>query len=519
MEHQELRLLRNGQSGLRQLLFGRMTVVLILLIGQALILMSLFIWFEDYFIHYFGGNAVIAIAMVLYLQNRRMHPAARSSWVIIVMAAPVFGSLLFFFTEFEIGHRLLRRRVNTVIASSRPLLRQDQEVLDTISRENAGAAALCTFASNASDAVVCSNTTVTYFPLGEKMLETLLNELEMAERFIYLEYFIVAEGTMWGRILEILARKAAQGVDVRLMYDGTCEFTLLPKSYPQMLGKLGIRCKVFSPATAFVSTHYNFRDHRKILVIDGHTAFNGGVNLSDEYINVGSKLGHWKDTAVMLKGEAVQSFTRMFLQMWNLDEKAPDFAALNAVPSHQQEKGFVMPFGDNPLDQARVGQRVYMDMISRAVEKVDIMTPYLIIDSEMENVLGYAAARGVRVRLLLPGIPDKYIPYALAKTHYKALLRAGVEIYEYTPGFVHSKIVAADGREAVVGTINFDYRSFIHHFECGTWLYGCGTIEEIGLDFEQCLEASRKVTVETVKTEPWHRTLTGFLLKGFAPLL
>lgn len=519
MDTNEMHLLKKGQTGLRQLLFSRMTVVLILLIAQILILVALFLWFEEYCIHYFGSSVAIAVGMVLHLQNRRMDPSARSSWTIVVMAAPVFGALLYLFTELEIGHRLLRRRVETVIRESQGILTQDSGVMEELCRLDSGAASMCGFTAGSCDAIVYQNTQVHYLPLGEKKLEVLLEELEKAEKFIYLEYFIVSEGVMWGKILDVLARKAAQGVDVRLIYDGTCEFILLPKGYPQKLEKLGIRCKVFSPLAIIVSTLYNFRDHRKILIIDGHTAFNGGINLSDEYINVGCKFGHWKDTAVMLKGDAVRSFTRMFLQMWNLDERCGDYGALDDIPAPQPAAGFVMPFGDNPMDAVRVGQTVYMDMLGRARVSVDIMTPYLIIDDAMENALRYAVARGVRVRLLLPGVPDKYVPYALAKSHYPVLLASGVEIYEYTPGFVHAKIVAADGREAVVGTINFDYRSFCHHFECGTWMHGCDCMDQIREDFEDCIRQSRRVTKESIRREKWHRKLTGYLLKGFEPLL
>lgn len=514
-----MRLLKKGQSGIRQLLFGQMTVALILLIGQLLMLVALFVWFEDYCAHYFGTTALLAVGMVVHLQNKQMEPSSRTTWLIIIMAFPVFGTLLYLFTHHEIGFRLLKGRVGSVLKDTRGMLLQDEAVAGTIAAENPGAASMCRFASKCADAVVYKNSDVTYFPVGEKKLERLLEELKKAEKFIYLEYFIVSEGEMWGQILEILVQKAAQGVDVRVLYDGTCEFVLLPKGYPKKLEALGIKCKVYSPFTPFVSTHYNYRDHRKILVIDGHTAFNGGINLSDEYINVGSRFGHWKDTAVMIKGEAVRGFTLMFLQMWNLDERNAEYDAVSipAVPSHAD--GFVMPFGDNPLDSVQVGRAVYIDLLSRAQKEAVIMTPYLILDAVTENALQYAAARGVRVRLLLPGIPDKYIPYALAKTHYKALLDSGVEIYEYTPGFVHAKVVSIDGLEAVVGTINFDYRSFCHHFECGTYLYNCGCIKDITEDFEACVSISRRVTYESIKKEKWHMKLTGLLLKGFEPLL
>ena len=364
-------------------------------------------------------------------------------------------------------------------------------------------------------------TEVTYFPLGEDKFAELLRQLEAAEHFIYLEYFIIAEGKMWGEVLEILTRKAREGVDVRLMYDGTCEFTLLPHKYLKLLRKLGIRCKVFAPVSPFMSTHYNYRDHRKILVIDGHTAFNGGVNLADEYINRVRRFGHWKDTAVMIKGGAVKSFTLMFLQMWNMDVREPEFEKSLAYPALPREaaKGFVVPYGDWPLDDDKLGERVYMDILNRARRYVHIMTPYLILDGEMETALKFAAERGVEVALILPGIPDKRIPYALAKTHYRSLLASGVKIYEYTPGFVHAKVFCSDGKEAVVGTINLDYRSLYHHFECATYMYGTECIKDIEADFQDMFSKCRQVTPETVRKEKWTTKLAGVLLKAAAPLL
>ena len=270
-----------------------------------------------------------------------------------------------------------------------------------------------------------------------------------------------------------------------------------------------------------MSTHYNYRDHRKILVIDGHTAFNGGVNLADEYINHIDRFGHWKDTAVMLKGDAVKSFTLMFLQMWGISEKHPEFERFLDYPTLPPEDtaGFVIPYGDCPLDNDKVGERVYMDLLNRARRYVHIMSPYLILDGELETALKFAAERGVDVKLILPGVPDKPAPYALAKTHYSSLLASGVKIYEYTPGFVHAKVFVCDDWEAVVGTINLDYRSLYHHFECATYLCGTDCIPEIEADFQSTLAKCREVTAETVRHEKWTRKLTGFLMKVVAPLL
>ena len=326
---------------------------------------------------------------------------------------------------------------------------------------------------------------------------------------------------MWGEVLDILARKAKEGVDVRLMYDGTCEFSTLPHDYPKRLKKLGIKCKMFSPITPFVSTHYNYRDHRKILVIDGHTAFTGGINLADEYINLKSRFGHWKDTAIMVQGKAAESFTLMFLQMWNIDEKVPEtekFLGKYPIPE-KQCKGYVLPYADSPLDNEKTGEMVYIDILNRAQKYVHIMSPYLILDGEMEMAIKFAAERGVEVSLILPGIPDKIMPYSLAKTHYKSLLAAGVKIYEYTPGFVHAKVFVSDDIKAVVGTINLDYRSLYHHFECAAYMYDTECIGDIEKDFQETAAKCRQITLGNLKDIKFGYKILGVILKAVAPLL
>ncbi len=512
-----LRLLKRGQSGIR-LLFGRMGIAILLLVAKILLMVAFFVRFEDYIVHYYGGSAVITLLMVLHLINKPMEPSIRTTWIILVMAAPIFGSLMYFFIRSDLGHRLLNRMTFRSIADSANECPQDEAVLMRLQNEDPGAAGMCNYAIRYGDARLFCDTHTEYLPSGEEKLNRLLVELEKAQNYIYLEYFIVREGKMWGSILEVLARKAKQGVDVRLMYDGTCEFIMLPRDYPKKLAKLGIKCKVFAPFKPIVSTHYNYRDHRKIIVIDGKVAFNGGVNLSDEYINVDCPYGHWKDVAVLLKGAAVQSYTRMFLQMWNMSEKISDYSPFG-IAEEMQADGFVMSFADNPMDEVQLAYRIYKDMIDRTCETVDIMTPYLILDSEMENSLRYAAERGVRVRLLLPHISDNYVANAIAKTHYHILLNSGVQIYEYTPGFVHGKVLVKDGQEAVVGTVNFDYRSFYHHYECGTYLYRTSTITEICKDYQKTIDLSQRVDEATMRKEKWHVKLVGYCLKGFSPLL
>ena len=384
-----------------------------------------------------------------------------------------------------------------------------------------GAAAVVQYRGRNDCHPVFQNTAVTFFPTGEDKWKEMLVQLEQAEKFIFLEYFIIDEGLMWGRVLEILARKAAQGVDVRVMYDGTCEFSTLPHNYPKRLEKLGIQCKMFAPLTPFVSTHYNYRDHRKILVIDGKVAFNGGVNLADEYINHVEKYGHWKDTAVMLRGEAVPSFTLMFLQMWSIDERECDFGRFLTPPTCPPEgaAGFVMPYGDCPLDADKVGERVYMDILNRSLRYVHIISPYLILDGEMATAIKFAAERGVDVKIILPGVPDKTAAWALAKTHYASLLESGVQLFEYTPGFTHAKVFVSDDREGVVGTINLDYRSLYHHFECATYLHSVPCLAEIEADFQETLKQCRPVTRESIRQEKLYLKIMGFFLKAIAPLL
>lgn len=516
-----LRLLKTGRRGIIHAVFSRMGLIVLLLLVQLMILFGMFYRFEEFLPHIWGGTVIFTVTMVGVLLNSNTDPTAKNTWLIVMAVMPAFGALLYLYTRSDIGHRALKNRLGQLIDQTKDSIPQKEQVREEFEKQEPGAAALARYIRRSGCYPVYDRTDVAYFPSGEAKFQALLGQLEEAREFIFLEYFIVDEGLMWGRILEILARKAAEGVDVRVLYDGTCEFSTLPHDYPKRLRALGIRCKVFAPISPFISTHYNYRDHRKILVIDGHTAFTGGVNLADEYINHKERFGHWKDAAIMVKGEAVRSFTLLFLQMWSIDEKQPEFDRYLQAPAHPAEDapGFVVPYGDCPLDNDKVGEMVYIDLLNRARRYAHIMTPYLILDGELETALRFAAERGVEVSLILPGIPDKAAPYALAKTHYASLMASGVNIYEYTPGFVHAKVFVSDDHEAVVGTINLDYRSLYHHFECAAYLCGTSCIPDIEGDFQATLARCRAVTKEMLRKERWTRKLAGFLLKAVAPLL
>lgn len=514
-------LLKKGKKGIITAVFSRLGLILLLLLVQIIFFTYLFRRFEEFMPHVYSATIVFSVLMALHLLNSSIDPTAKLTWLVVIVAMPAFGGLFYLYTRTDIGHRALKDRVHQLSIRTKNLIPQSPKVINHLKNAAPGVAALARYIRRDGCYPVYENTEVTYFPSGEAKFQEMLVQLEKAQNFIYLEYFIVNEGVMWGQVLEILVRKAAQGVDVRMMYDGTCEFSTLPHDYPELLQQLGIKCKMFAPITPFVSTHYNYRDHRKILVIDGRVSFTGGINLADEYINEIDRFGHWKDTAVMLEGEATRSFTLMFLQMWSLDEKNPKFKKIMSTPtfSRTDAAGFVIPYGDCPLDHDKVGEQVYMDILNRAQKYVHIMTPYLILDGEMENALIYAAERGVDVRLVLPGIPDKKVPYALALTHYTSLLQAGVKIYEYTPGFVHAKVFVSDDREAVVGTINLDYRSLYHHFECATYMYGVKCISDIEADFLDTQSKCRTVSYESIKNEKLSRKAVGFIMKALAPLL
>ena len=518
-----LRLLKKGQKGIVHAIFSRFGLVLLLMLLQVGVLWSVFRWFGGLLPHYFGGSVAMSAFMVVYILNSEMDNSAKITWMVTIAILPVVGVPLFFYVKSNIGHNALKKRVTHLTEEARGLQPQPLAAAQELAEADPGAASLARYLHGKGGGFsVYRNTEVTYFPGGEAKFEELLRQLEKAEKYIFLEYFIIDEGLMWGKILEVLARKAAEGVDVRVMYDGTCEFATLPRDYPSRLEKLGIQCRVFSPVQPFVSTHYNYRDHRKILVIDGRVGFTGGVNLADEYINHIQKHGRWKDAAVMLEGEAVRSLTAQFLQMWGI-LKEPEYEQFltRPIPVPENAKGVAAPYGDCPLDGERVGEMVYIDLLNRARDYIHIMTPYLILDGELETALKFAAERGVDVHLILPGKPDKQFPYALAKSHYSALLDSGVKISEWSPGFVHAKVFVVDGREAVVGTINLDYRSLYHHFEDAVWMVDAPCIRDIEQDFQHTLEQCR--TVENTSASIWQKQYllraTGMLLKVIAPLL
>lgn len=514
------RILRESKRGVVHVVFGRSMVIVLLLLLQIYILFGAFVSLSHYIPYLFGSILVFTAVMLLYILNKEGNPTVKLTWCIVIAVLPAFGAMLYFYVRFDLGHRLEQRLIETTVKESACYVPDQSELMERIRQQDRELYSMAYYMRRSAGAAVCENTDVQYFSVGEDKFSQMLVQMEKAERFIFLEYFAIAKGEMWSQILEILARKASQGVEVRVMYDGTSSIVALPYNYPRELETLGIQCKMFSPLRPLVSTHYNNRDHRKILVIDGHTAFTGGVNLDDRYINRQEAFGHWKDTAVMLKGDAARNFTLLFLQMWNANEKERIYEPyLQPVDYKSSGSGFVIPYGDSPMDRENVGEMVYLNILNQAKDYVYIMTPYLILDHEMVTALRFAAKRGVDVRLILPHIPDKKYAFVLAKTHYRELIEAGVKIYEYTPGFVHAKVFLSDDRHGVVGTINLDFRSLYLHFECAAYLYKVSALADIKADFNETMEKSQQITMEDVHKQGIITKLAGAILKVAAPLM
>ncbi len=518
LDEEAVLLLNKGKRGFFRLIFGRTTVVVLLLAAQFGLLFLGFYRLRDYTVY--GGSMLVGLIVALIVINRPRNPYIKITWILLIMLFPVFAIPFYFYVDAEWGHRLVRARLEEIGQETSGLLPQGEEARRTLEEADSGAAGLASYLRRMGDFPVWQNSGADYYPTGEKAFSAILEELEASQAFIFMEYFIIREGYMWGRILNVLERKAKEGVEVRVLYDGTCALFDLPYHYPRQLEELGIRCRMCAPLKPLVSTHYNNRDHRKILVVDGRCAFTGGINLSDEYINRTHPHGHWKDVAIRVTGEAVKSFTLMFLQMWNAaDRGMEDCTRYLAASAPAEASGWVVPYGDSPFNGENIAEMVYMDILNRAKTYVHIMTPYLIIDHEMVVALTFAAKRGVDVKLITPGVPDKRTVFALTRSYYKELIANGVEIYEYTPGFVHAKTFVSDGVTAVAGSINLDYRSLYLHFECAALLYRAPAVEAIEADFQETLASCRKITLEDCRRDKLTRRMIGWVLRPLAPLM
>lgn len=438
----------------------------------------------------------LSVVLAMYIVNKDDVAAYRMGWILLILIAPVLGGIAYLIWGDKRASIFMRRKIDSGVEAVEPFVRQDENVESAFVKKLPRAAGCAHYLSDCCGFPVWQNTIVKYYPLGDDQYVDMLEELKKAKKFIFIEYYIIGHGTMWRSILDILKQKAAEGVDVRVIYDDFGCLSSLPSHYDKFLESFGIKCLRFNPFIPFVAVVMNNRDHRKILVIDGNVGFTGGLNLADEYINVIKRFGHWKDSGVMLKGDAVWNLTAMFLDIWYAFRPCKeDVSSLKPTQSFLSE-GYVQPYYDSPFDYETITVNLYTDIITRAKDYVYIFTPYLGLSDDMSLALRNAARRGVDVRLVIPGIPDKPITYRITRSYTIPLIRAGVRVYEYTPGFIHAKCYVCDDETAIVGTGNTDYRSLYLQFECGVLFSNCEAVIDLRRDAQQVFSVSHEVMLD-----------------------
>lgn len=467
---------------------------------------------------------IIGFIVAVAVFSRNDSPEYKLSWIMFIMLVPVFGCAMYLLFGNKKSSRKEARRMK---AYSEKMAEHSIDSYPECVRDLSGVlspedARLSSYVSGLSESRVFGKTSCRYFSLGEKCFPAMVEELEKAQSFIFMEYFIYEKGVFWDTILEILRRKASEGVDVRVMYDDMGSINTLPIGYYRELRSYGIKCIAFNPIHFSLNHKLNYRDHRKVTIIDGNVAVSGGINIADEYINNRIKFGQWKDNGFILKGEGVWDYTYMFLQLWQFagprEYQDSDFSRFMPTRSAMDD-GFVQSFGDSPLDYHNVAENAYMQVINSANDYVWIATPYLLLDNAMINALTMAARSGVDVRIVTPAVPDKKLVYALTKANYGNLLNNGVRVFEYVPGFIHSKMFVSDDKRSIVGTTNMDFRSFYLHFESGTIFYGGTVVKSVREDFEDIFDLSREVQLKDFQSRSWFMKLSALLTRIIAPLL
>ena len=498
----------------------RYVIAVLISVFEILAIIGIMIAICMYVPYFYILCYVTAFACIIKIIASDDNPDYKVPWVLFVLVVPIAGFMLYFMFY---SRKLQKKFIRRLTELKRYDYKKDFSAEQTdLALKSATASSQARMLCKISGSNLFTNTKQTYFSLGEDMFEKMITDLENAEKFIFMEYFIIEEGKFWNSILEILKRKATSGVTVRVLYDDIGCMCTLPGDYAKTLQSYGIEATPFSRLRGNADSEFNNRCHRKILVIDGKIGYTGGVNIADEYINEITVYGHWKDTGVRLQGDAVWELTRLFLCDYGINVKTLPKDNFELYPQSKDiyEDGYIIPFGDGPkpLYERRVGKSVIQNMLNSATRYMYITTPYLIIDNDLCVSIESAALRGVDVRIIVPHIPDKKLVFEMTKSFYHRLMKAGVKIYEYEPGFIHAKSYISDDEYAMIGTINLDYRSLVHHFENGVWMYKCSSIKDIKEDIDETLSKSIEITEKTLKTGLLKRFIRS-VVRIFAPML
>ena len=500
---------------------GRLMFAALGFVIQVVWIIMLCLKLNDYSAAISLGSSVLALCVAFYIYGKDMNAGFKLPWIIAILAFPVLGLCLYFLFGRPGATKHMRQHFEKIDADLEGTLVQDENVLKNLEAIDFAVANQARYLWKCAGYPAWQNTDVEFHKTAEEGLEAQKRELRKAKKFIFMEYHAIEESSAFLELKEILVQKAKEGVEVRVFYDDVGSFVFINKDFIKRMEAVGIQCRVFNPMHPFLNIFMNNRDHRKITVIDGKVGFTRGYNLAEEYFNRTHPYGYWKDTGIMLTGDAVRNLTVMFLEMWNAVRKTDmDYDKyLPKVEYTAKEQGFVQPYADSPLDHETTGENVYMNLIKNAKHEIFFTTPYLIITDEMSRELRMAARRGVDVRIVTPGIPDKKMVYQMTRSYYSELARNGVRIYEYTPGFIHAKQCVCDGESATVGTINMDYRSLYLHFENGVLMYHYDAVAEIRKDFEDIFAASTEVTEKYNGRKSVLARMGRGVLRLFSPLV
>ena len=508
---------------LKKLIKSKALYLVASLIFQLLVLLLLLTYFSHEFLPIYYLMVGLSVIVCVGVINRDSDTSSKILWVFVIMALPFFGGMMYLLFGGRKIPKALKIQDRQAYADYNLYFNERNRKLQQADFEDPVLEKMTNMAWNNGKFALYKNSATTYYKTGEEQFEAIVQALKEAKHFIFIEMYILDHGYMLKTILDILEEKVAQGLDVRLIYDDFGSLLNIEHDFPEQMRAKGIQCYAFNPIKPQLAIQMNNRDHRKIIVVDGRVAFTGGSNIADEYINKVERFGHWKDMGMRVTGAAVEMFTISFIQLWNFcaptNTPYEKFVLPPSAFAGDHSEGYVIPFSDSPTDENNTGKNMHLNMLATARKFCWISTPYLILDAEMESALILAVNNGVDVRLVVPGIPDKKTVYQVTEANYDHLLRKGVKIYEYTPGFIHGKVTLADDAQALVGTVNMDFRSYYYNYECGIWGYHTEMIPAIHEDFEQIFKDSREITVEDMqKVNPVVRYYRNFL-KIFSPLM